>query len=328
LQYGLVFGRLLIGRDCTGEVAAVSAPWQSLASLLNGLQPGERLTAWQAATMLRADRDALIKAVADADPLAPPPALSAQRRTAHLGDLAGFQSAGRFVWLNWLIRGHFNLFSSHPKVGKTHVALDQAQRIYLGEPWPDGQAPTFPVGTRTLWICGDRHQDELRERAAAFGLPPEAILLNAAPDEPYSGWDLDDEDNVEALRERVQIEGPGLTIVDTVWRATRRQLNRGEEVNELVNPLITIAQDHDTTFLGLMHLSKDAETLGRRLEGLARAILKLFKPDPGQPDRRKLIVTGNFKEPAPLGVTLRDDGCDFDSLRPRSLSGVRAAGPP
>src|SRR5207248_1190681 len=79
---------------------------------------------------------------------------------------------------------------------------------------------------------------------------------------------------------------------------------------------ITMAQQYDTAFLGLMHLSKDSDTLGRRLEGMARAILKLHKPDPGQPDRRKLIVTGNFREPPPLGVTLRDGGCDFDSTPP------------
>jgi hypothetical protein len=323
-----VFGRLLVGANCNGELAGVSEPWRPLASFLNGIQPSERLTAWQAATMLRADRDALIKAVADADPLAPPPALSAQRLTAHLGDLTGFQSAGRFVWLSWLVRSHFNLFSSDPKIGKTHVALDVARRIFFGELWPDGQAPTFPAGTKTLWVCGDRHQDELRERAAAFGLPPEAILLNASPDEPYGGWDLDNPKILEALRERVEIERPALTIIDTVWRATRRRLSKEDEVNMLMDPLISIAQDCDTTLWGLMHLSKDAETLGRRLEGLARAILKLFKPDPGQPDRRKLIVTGNFKEPAPLGVTMRDGGCDFDFTPPEEPARNPGGRPP
>ena len=80
--------------------------------------------------------------------------------------------------------------------------------------------------------------------------------------------------------------------------------------------------------LGLMHLSKDAETLGRRLEGLARAILKLFKPDPGQPDRRKLVVTGNFKEPPPLGVTVRDGGCDFDFTPPEDATKSPGGRPP
>jgi hypothetical protein len=323
-----LIGRSISDQALNGQLANASEAFKPLVELLEQTPAGDRQLVFRAYLAGQADRDALIKAVADVDPLGPPPAPDSKRLTAHLGDLAGFQSASRFVWLSWLVRGHFNLFSSDPKIGKTHVALDVARRIYFGEPWPDGQSPTFPVGMRTLWVCGDRHQDELRDRAAAFGLPPEAILLNASPDEPYGGWDLDNEDNVEALRQRVQIEGPGLTIVDTVWRATRRQLNRAEEVNSLIDPLVSIAQDHDTTFLGLMHLSKDAETLGRRLEGLARAILKLFKPDPGQPDRRKLIVTGNFKEPAPLGVTLRDGGCDFDFDPPEEPTRNTGGRPP
>jgi hypothetical protein len=44
--------------------------------------------------------------------------------------------------------------------------------------------------------------------------------------------------------------------------------------------------------------------------------MKLFKPDPGQPDRRRLEVIGDFKEPPPFGVTIRDGGCDFDSTPP------------
>ena len=192
------------------------------------------------------------------------------------------------------------LLSSDPKIGKTHLALYLAWLYLVSGPWPDGQPATFPERTPTLWVCGDRHQDELRDRAAAFGLPPEAVRLNALPDEPYGGWDLDNPDNVEAApRTGGERDAPALAIIDTVWRATRRRLSRENEVNELMDPIISIAQECDVSILGLMHLSKDAETLGRRLEGLARAILKLFKPDPGQPDRRRLEVIGNFKEPPP-----------------------------
>jgi len=106
-------------------------------------------------------------------------------------------------------------------------------------------------------------------------------------------------------------------VIDTVWRATRRKLSKEDEVNALLNPLITIAQQSGTTLVGLMHLSKDNETLGRRLEGLARAILKLLKPDPSQPTRRRLEVVGNFKEAPPLGVTIREGGCDYDFTPPQ-----------
>jgi hypothetical protein len=273
-------------------------------------------------------RGALLETLKGIDPRGPAPAVAPRRLTAHLGDLAAYQSAGRFLWPGWIVRGHFNLLSSDPKVGKTHLALDLARRIYHGLAWPDGQPATLPAGTKTLWVCGDRHQDELRERAEAFGLPLEALLLNAAPDEPYGGWDLDDPRVVADLRDRVECERPGLAVVDTFWRATRRQLHRTDEVNALVGPLITMAQETDTAVLGLMHLSRDNETLGRRLEGSARAILKLHRPDPAQRDRRKLSVIGNFKEPEPLGVTLHDGGCDFDDKPPEEPVGSQGGRPP
>ncbi len=62
----------------------------------------------------------------------------------------------------------------------------------------------------------------------------------------------------------------------------------------LMDPIISLAHECDVSVLGLMHLSKDQDTLGRRLEGLARAVLKLFRPDPAQPNRRRLEVIGNF----------------------------------
>ncbi len=310
------------------ELAAVSSPWRPLADRLAAATPAVRLAILEGFRLAQPDPDAIVKVIANAVPIGPPPVVATKRLTAHLGDLAACQSNGRFIWLYHLVRGHLNLLSSDPKVGKTHLALDLAYRIYFGLPWPDGQPPTFPAGTKTLWICGDRHQDELRERAAAFGLPLEGLLLNSSPDEPYGGWDLDDPKNVVALGDRVRAEQPAFVVIDTIWRATRRRLHREDEVNALFDPLITMAQQCDTALLGLMHLSKDHETLGRRLEGLARSILKLFKPDPDQPNRRKLIVIGNFKEPPALGVTIRDGGCDFDFMPPEEPTKSPGGRPP
>ena len=327
--------RLLSGAPINEELEAVSGPYRRLVDHLAALPVGERQGAFNGFLTGHSADEAIdiIKAVADIDPTGPAPSHKAKRLTAHLGDLAGFQSAGRFVWPNWIVGSHFNLLSSDPKIGKTYLTLDLARRIYFGLPWPDGQDPTLPEGTKTLWVCGDRHQDELRDYAAKFGLPNEAILLNASPAEPYGGWDLDNPDNIKTLGKRVEIDRPGLIIIDTLWRATRRKLCREDEVNALMDPLITMAQEFDVAILGLMHLSKGQDgkgqdTLGRRLEGLARAILKLFKPDPGQPDRRKLIVTGNFKEPSPLGVTFCHGKCEFDSHPPEERAPGKAGRPP
>jgi hypothetical protein len=230
--------------------------------LIDRLPQDARITAWNGFKCGRSDELELIEGMAAVDPTGPAPEPAAQRRTAHLGDLAGANDARRFAWLRWIVRGHFTLLTSEPKVGKTRLMLELAKRLWFGGLWPDGQDATFPATTKTLWIAGDRQQDELREIAAAYGIPVGAVLLNADPEDPYGGVSLDYRDNVQALRERIEIERPGLVFIDTVWRATRRKLGREDEVNMLMDPLIAIAQDLEIALVGAMHNSRDGETLG------------------------------------------------------------------
>ncbi len=310
-----VLGRILADQQLGGEIDLLSGVHKAMASYLESISLADRQLAWDAMLALQSDSNEIVKAVAAVDPLGPCPA-APKRRAAHTGDLSAANESSRFTWKGWITRSHFTLLSSNPKVGKTRLCLELAKRILIAELWPDGQPATFPAGTKTLWIPGDRHQDELRAAEKEHGLPLGTILFNALPGEPYGGWSLDSADNVKLLRELIEIERPGLVFIDTVWRATRRRLNREDEVNIIMDPIITIAQETDTAIMGLMHLSKEMETLGRRLEGLARGIIKMTKPDPGQPNRRRLESIGNFKEPPPLGITIRDGGCDFDSNPP------------
>jgi hypothetical protein len=322
--------KLLAGQPVNGELEALSGPFQGIGAHLVTLPPEERLGAWGGFLAGKVNAAELNQALAAVDPLGPAPEAVTARRTAHLGDLSGANGAGRFLWKDWIVRGHFTLLTSDPKLGKTRIGLELAKRLWNGQPWPDGQEATLPAGTKTLWVPGDRHQDELRELACAYGLPAEAVFLNASPDNPYAGVCLDEEENVAGLRERVEDERPGIVYVDTVWRATQRKLCREDEVNLLMDPLIAIAQEFDVAIVGMMHASKEGETLGRRLEGLARAVIRLTKPDPeGQPGRRKLwVARANFLEPPPLGVTIHEIGCDFDLDPPSDTAPSRGGRPP
>ena len=105
----------------------------------------------------------------------------------------------RFLSNQFMIRHHVNILYAKEKVGKTHVALDICRRIYHGLEWPNGEPPTFPVGTRTLWVCGDRHQDEVLERGEMMGIPLDAIILNSTKGDEYGSLDLDDSGNRERL---------------------------------------------------------------------------------------------------------------------------------
>ena len=113
--------RLLVGHDLNGELDTLPAPWKAIGEHLAGLGKKARPAAWQAMMAARPDREELVKALEAIDPNGPTPMTEAKRRAAHMGDLAGFQSAGRFIWPSWLVRSHFNLLSSDPKIGKTHL---------------------------------------------------------------------------------------------------------------------------------------------------------------------------------------------------------------
>lgn len=323
------FGRLLSGESVNGEVDELPEFLRPTGRLLRSLPSEERVAFWELArTVLGPTGDELAKAVAAADPGSPRPELLGPGpiRCATVADLARIEAESRFIWPGWIIRGHLTLLSSEVKTGKTRTAMSLARRIWFREPWPDGQPPSFPVGTPTLWVPGDRHHSELADLTTQFGLPPEAVLFNADPDSPYGGWDLDDAENVEGLRRRIEAFRPGLVFVDTVWKTTRANLCSMRDVNTVIDPIISIAQETDTAIIGMMHLSAGGETLGRRLEGIARAVIKMDRPDPeGQPDRRKLWVDrANFKPAPALGVTIQDGPCAFDHSPP-SASFVEAA---
>lgn len=316
--------KLLFGGDVNGELAELPSSIRPAADYLASLAPEARQPAWQAMTAaLGPMGSSLAHVVATCNPTGPRPEAEATEteapiRCATVADLARVEAESRFAWKGWIIRGHLTLLSSEVKVGKTRLAMSLARRLWFGEPWPDGQAATFPPETRTLWIPGDCHHSELADLTTEFGLPTTAVLFNADPDTPYGGWDLDDSENVEGLRRRIDTFRPGLVFIDTVWKTTRANLCSMKDVNTIIDPIVTIAQETDTAIVGMMHLSAGGETLGRRLDGIARAIIKMDRPDPeGSPDRRKLWVDrANFKGAPPLGVKVKDGPCDFDHTPP------------
>ncbi len=277
-----LLGRLLLGESVEVDLASLPEFIRGPASHLAGLAPDRRGDAWAAiSAALGRVGDALTLALAAVDPCDPRPepgaVAAASIRCATVADLARVEAGSRFAWKGWIVGGHLTLLSSEVKVGKTRVGMSLARRLWLGEPWPDGQAATFPERTPTLWIPGDRHHCELADLAAEFGLPPEAVLFNADPESPYGGWDLDDPANVEGLRQRVEAYRPGLVFIDTLWKCTRQNLCSAREVNLVVDPLITIAQEADAAIVAMMHLSIAGAPIGRGLNGRDGRVLNALR---------------------------------------------------
>ena len=91
-----------------------------------------------------------------------------------------------------------------------------------------------------------------------------------------------------------------------------------------------LAASSGVAFLGLTHLSKDKDPLGRRIVEKARVVIKMTQPDPeGQPNRRKLWVDKTAAvKPPPLGITMGESGNEYDSRPPSEPEPAMWAGRP
>ncbi len=68
-----VLAKILCGQPVNGELAAMTSPWEPVAGRLAALPEADRQGVWQGFLLAQADPDATIRAVADADPIGPPP---------------------------------------------------------------------------------------------------------------------------------------------------------------------------------------------------------------------------------------------------------------
>jgi hypothetical protein len=317
-----------------GECSAASPRVQKLLKLFAQLPTQkDRIHALQGfnANLEERDRQTLQNVDLKAgEPSAEPAPVQLPARSPRLDSLIDPPDGkSRFLWKNRLVRGHLNIVSSNPKIGKTTLFLEFSRRLWLGTPFPDEEELILPAKTITLWVCGDRHHDELKERASLFGIPHTAIALCAWPHNPYGNCSFDIEDTIKLLEHYIINEHPGIIFIDTIWRATTKKMKLEEEVNELFDPILEIAQKTNSTIFGASHLSKEGETLGRRLECVARSVMKLYQPDPeNQPDRRKLTTMGNCKQPDDLGMTIYEDRIEFDHSPPQTPKPERKGGRP
>ena len=326
-----VLGRQLIAHPLNGELEAVSGRFRPLVDHLGAVAPEGRQTALAGFLCGCPDAADIIAAVASIDPCGPPPEVPTghDRSYATLADIERVISTQAWLWKGWLAGGVLNVLASEPGTGKTRFALDLARRLWSGLPWPDGQSNEMPVGTRTLWVQGDRNFAEMLQAARDFGLPPEAVTLGASPFEPTGGLDLDDPEALKALAVRIVDSGAALVIIDTVGMTTSRNLCRPEEAREFFAPIMELAGAAGVALLGLTHLSANKEALGRRIVEKARVVIKMTQPDPeGQTHRRRVWVDKSAVEkPPPLGITMGRGGNDYDSTPPSEPELTRKPGP-
>lgn len=225
----------------------------------------------------------------------------------------------RWGWDKWLPSGVLSVLASEPGIGKTRFCADLTRRVYLGLPWPDGAAPTFPKGSKTLWVPADNQHAELGTLPQAFGFPPEVLYLNATKRNPFAGTLLDALEDLRDFEMRIRRVQPALVFVDTSLNATDRSAHKPEDAKAFFVPLQQIAARCGVVMLCVTHLNAAGKPLGRRIMGQARLVMQLELPDPDQQDRRKLyVVKSNSLYPAPLGITMGSGGNEYDSTPPQA----------
>lgn len=233
----------------------------------------------------------------------------------------------RWLWPNWIVASHMTVLAAEPAAGKTRLALDLCRRMWHCLPWPDGCMATVPMHTPTLWVSSDQVHGEMIHAMEAFGLPDESVYFNAPASDPFGGLKLDDPAEIRALRRRIKKYRPGMVVIDTVNKATRKALYRPEDAEAFFGPIIGVARDLQVPILAITHLSKSGDAMDRRIHGTCRVMMKLAKPEGDETTTRRRLWVAEIREgraPAALGVQMGDEGNEYNNSPP-SLSAPAAS---
>ncbi|MFO0889591.1 MAG: AAA family ATPase [Isosphaeraceae bacterium] len=124
-------------------------------------------------------------------PLRRPPDVP-ERRFATVADLRGSSPAVGWTWPGWIPASRVVGVAASEGTGKTRFLLDLARISTWASPGPTASPPPSPPAPAPSGSAPDGHQDEIAETLPGFGLPDDAVVFPAHPDEPYDGTSLDD----------------------------------------------------------------------------------------------------------------------------------------
>jgi hypothetical protein len=247
-------------------------------------------------------------------PMPPYDTVSIPNRLPTLDDLDEIPDDQKYLWTGRIVRGSLNLLASNPKMGKSSLLLWLERLLWFGVPTPGSDQLVYPEKTRSLWLLGDDNADEIRDRARSFGIPGTAIQLCSSPDDPHNHFTLDQDVTLKTLEHFIANEDYGMVVVDSALRTTRKRMWDSGDVDDVWKPIIRIARQANVALVATLHTSREGESLGRRLEGVARSISKLHRVGKDTPEsvRRKLTTVINRAAPGKDPVlTIYGDRIEF-----------------
>ncbi len=237
---------------------------------------------------------------------------------ATLADVAKVLPKTEWEWKGRLARGYPTCVAADPGEGKSAIAFDCVKRMLTGQAWPDG-SPCVKTSC-VVWADTESSQGILLERATAWGIPLERVLMPLA--DPLGDFRIDNRKHWERFKNLVLLEKPGLVVIDSL-RGAHSGKEESSAMHTIMSLVAHLARDLGICALIVHHFRKANEWEKRggalasldRLRGstsisaMCRVVWGIDRPDPTSESRRLSIIKSNLcKAAEPLGFDITDKG--------------------
>ncbi len=162
----------------------------------------------------------------------------------------------RWLWHGWLACGKLHILAGPPGGGKTGIAMALAASITAGGTWPDGSLA--PLGNVVMWSGEDTPDDVLIPRLLASGGDPSRIHIVGSVSTAHGGVSpFDPARDASLLSDAMRaIPDVRLLIVDPIVSAISGDSHKNAETRRGLQPLVDMAESHQSTLLGITHFTK------------------------------------------------------------------------
>lgn len=293
---------------------------------LDALRPTDFATGWRrllahAAKTAQYTGHELLAMLSPAERLAlfPTDAAAGEPRYATWDDLAQVLASIEWDWPGWLARGFLTMIAASQEMGKSILALRIAGCYAMGWDWPDGSPYTGETGS-VVWAEGEAGQQLNIARAKAWGLDLSRIVT---PHEELDDFRFENEEHRDHLWHLMAQPHVKLGIIDSL-SGIHLGKESDAEMQRIILPFAELTRDTSKVLILNHHLNKpphgqtDVLTLARvrgsgTITQTARIVWGIDKPDPHQPDTRriKMLKTNLGAKPDPLGFTIDAAGITF-----------------
>lgn len=299
-----ILARLLCGEHINGEMDAASRPVKQIGKHLIGLPLEGRNSAFEGWLASLKDGNAVSLAIADQDPLAPPPPIEATGE----GDKAPRVVMRRAsdvepLPVDWLWRpriplGMLSMFAGHPKQGKGFATMALAAAVSRGAPFPHGDVPEGPASVVIMSMEDDTART-IVPRLISAGANRDRVhilegvkLPNGSEVLPSLATDID------RIGEAVERLGDcRLVVIDPVTSYLGGvNDHRNAELRGVLSPLKAMAERLNVAVVLVHHLNKgQGSNSGDRVSGsvayrgACRANF-LFAKDREDPTARRVLM--------------------------------------